>query len=181
MKKDDKFYTPSYVIQALLDHHKLIPPILEPAAGELAISQMIEKHINQKVVTNDIDKNMPTDTHRDFLECMFSVSLLDLYPTIVTNPPFCLAQEFIEQARRLINPGGDVIMLLKINFLGSTKRVPFWRDNPLYKIIIVTPRPPFKQGSGTDNCEYAWFIWRDGYYGKNPKLIFSEKSEEKKA
>lgn len=171
---EENFYTPEYVIQALLNHHKLNAPILEPAVGKRAIADMIENDLNIYVETNDIDPDARANTHLNFLETDFKVSFLENYKTIITNPPFSKAQEFVEHALEIINRGGDVIMLLRINFLGSAKRIPFWRINQPYKIIIVTPRPSFTK-KGVDNCEYAWFIWRDGYHENKTILVFSEK------
>ena len=45
---------------------------------------------------------------------------------IITNPPFSLAQEFVDHARR---HAPEVIMLLRLNFLGAQKRHDWWCAN----------------------------------------------------
>ncbi len=76
---------------------------------------------------------------------------------IFTNPPFSLAQEFIEHAMSL---APTVIMLLRINFLGSQKRYDFWQQFPPDGLFILSKRPSFT-GKGTDSIDYAWFVWSD--------------------
>ena len=53
-----------------------------------------------------------------------------------------------------------VIMLLRINFLGSQKRYDFWQQFPPDGLFILSKRPSFT-GKGTDSIDYAWFVWSD--------------------
>ena len=39
------------------------------------------------------------------------------YDLIITNPPFSLAQEFIEKSFELLEPYGFIAMFLKIQFM----------------------------------------------------------------
>lgn len=61
--------------------------------------------------------------------------------------------------------GGEVIMLLRLNFLGAQKRKRFWDFAPLKHIYVLSKRPHFTLGQG-DSCEYAWFVFQDGYEGQ---------------
>lgn len=74
---------------------------------------------------------------------------------ILTNPPFSLAEMFIRKALR---EAPAVMMLLRLNFLGSQARHKFWCLNPPTGLIVLSKRPSFT-GFGTDSTEYAWFIW----------------------
>ncbi len=75
---------------------------------------------------------------------------------IVSNPPYCLAQEFIETSERISNVS---IWLLRQNFLGAKDRVPFTaRTRPGLKTL---PNRPSFTGWGGDATEYAWFIYGD--------------------
>ena len=75
---------------------------------------------------------------------------------IFTNPPFSIAQEFIEHS---LPRAKCVVMLLRINFLGSKKRYNFWQNNKPDAIYVLSKRPSFT-GKGTDATEYAWFVWQ---------------------
>jgi hypothetical protein len=86
---------------------------------------------------------------------------------LVSNPPYSLAQEFIEKFLYV----DEAYWLLRLNFLGSQKREPWWRKLGFLPNVYVLPnRPCFalveekKDGkptgrmvAGTDACEYAWF------------------------
>lgn len=86
----------------------------------------------------------------DYLEAI--VPPVDL---IVTNPPFSLALPFLEKS---LKEAGTVIYLLRLNFLGSQQRRPFWQANQPTHLFTLAKRPSFT-GKGTDATEYAWFVW----------------------
>ena len=67
--------------------------------------------------------------------------------------------EFIQRALPLRSSHGAVVMLLRLNFLGSEKRASWLRANP--PSIYVTPCRPDFTGGGGDATEYAWFVWDD--------------------
>lgn len=74
---------------------------------------------------------------------------------IFTNPPFSLAQEFIDHS---IANANTVFMLLRLNYLGSIKRYEWWAKQPPVALYVLSKRPSFT-GSGTDATDYAWFVW----------------------
>lgn len=89
---------------------------------------------------------------------------------IIANPPFSLAQEFLEHALTIREnayrgPHGrtdcpTVIFLLRLNFMGAQKRYDFWTDHEAPKLRVLSQRPSFTDG-GTDMTDYAWYIWTD--------------------
>jgi hypothetical protein len=105
---------------------------------------------------------IPVDTHpppqiepADFL-IMDPMTLpgirMDVSILWVSNPPFSKAQEFLEKTLRNLDrsPHGSVVaFLLRLGFLGSRKRAPFWRRYPPDHITVL----------GTDSEEYGIFWW----------------------
>lgn len=161
---NDFYGTPAYTIQSLLDVHEIGYPVLEPCAGNLAIVRALGGCDEHVIYTNDINPDAPTQTHQDY-------RTLTIYPhhwieTIVTNPPFNIAQEIIEKALVDVVDGGEVIMLLRLNFLGSQKRKAFWDSAPLKHIYILSKRPSFTKDGKTDSIEYMWAVFERGYTGK---------------
>lgn len=59
---------------------------------------------------------------------------------ILTNPPFSLAEAFIIKA---LKEAGTVIMLQRVNFLGSQARKAFWNANPPTHLFVLANRPKF--------------------------------------
>jgi len=92
------------------------------------------------------------------------------YSSIVTNPPYKLAAEFVERANsERTRVGCDVWMLLRLGFLGSRSRRELHERYPA-DVYVLEKRPSFglnKRGKrGTDACEYAWFHWGDHTGGR---------------
>lgn len=85
---------------------------------------------------------------------------------IVTNPPFSLAQEFID--RTLNDRPLFAAYLLRLNFLGSRKRMPWWSAGRIPTHLLVLSQRPSFTGKGTDATEYAWFCWDNVGLMKRP-------------
>lgn len=83
------------------------------------------------------------------------------YDVILTNPPFWLAQKFIEKS--IAMKPRFVIMLLRLNYVGSQKRHDFFTKCMAHRIYVLPDRPPFTKNKhgrwATDSIEYAWFVW----------------------
>jgi hypothetical protein len=116
----------------------------------------------ETVYSIDIDDQSPAKMHCDYLKHQIGLSV----NTIITNPPFNLAQEIIEKALKDVAEGGEVIMLLRLNFLGSQKRKPFWDSAPLKHIYVLSKRPSFTKDGKTDSIEYMWCVFERGYTGE---------------
>jgi hypothetical protein len=90
--------------------------------------------------------------------------LANVYPRhnfdmIITNPPFSLALEFLQKS---LHEAITVCYLLRLNFLGSQKRRPFWQANRPSHVLVLANRPCFTSDGKTDSIEYAWFCWDRG-------------------
>ena len=105
----------------------------------------------------------------DFLKTKYTE---DMPHNIVTNPPFNLAFEFVKHAFEMsLLSEGKVAMFLRLAFLESKKRRPFFLENKPSKVYVFSERQTlWKNGedvpkgrSGT--TPYAWFVWN----GKNRK------------
>jgi hypothetical protein len=116
----------------------------EPCAGDHRLVKFLQNE-GLSVSYSEIQED------KDFFAWDDNVDL------ILTNPPYSIAQEFIEHA---LPRAQCTIMLLRINFLGSVKRYDFWKNNRPDSLIVLSNRPSFT-GSGTDSTEYAWFVWQE--------------------
>lgn len=85
------------------------------------------------------------------------------WDVIISNPPFYLAMEIIEKA---LQESEYVVMLLRLNFLGSQQRFQFWQKHPAKKIYVHHKRMSFTDNKSTDSIEYAHFVWQRGYKGE---------------
>jgi len=83
---------------------------------------------------------------------------------IIGNPPFCEAEPHTRHALSFRPPGGVVAFLLRLAFLESKARVPFWQENRPARVYVLSERPSFT-GGGTDSCAYGFFVWQEGHSG----------------
>lgn len=75
-----------------------------------------------------------------------------------------LAEKFVRRALELVGKKGTVAMLLRENFLVPKRRRALREESGVPDIFALERRPSFN-GSGTDACDYAWFVWRPGRRG----------------
>lgn len=174
---DDYYITPHWLIEdflaAFAENNMLVcspdesPRVLDPSAGgcdkyEMSYPTVLEKH-GFTVDSWDIR----ADSRASVINCDFLQvkSLKKPYDMIITNPPFNVAQEFTEHALEMVEYGGLVIMLQRLNWLGSQKRIPMWQKLPLAAVYVHSKRPGFdpEKPSKTDSTEYAHFVFCKGY------------------
>lgn len=164
----DFYATPLETVYSLLDNYdgiKLGDKILEPSAGSGNIIQGLR---NRGYTTNYIEAVELRESELNNLDKLVKyVNICDFltefkttckYDVIIGNPPYSLAQEFIDKSLELLAPGGRLIFLLRTNFLESKKRFEWWQDKTPNGLYVLSKRPSFT-GKGTDATSYSWFIW----------------------
>ena len=175
---DDYYVTPHWLIEdflaAFAENNMLVcspdesPRVLDPSAGgcdkyEMSYPTVLEKE-GFTVESWDIREDSRANLKGvNFLNV--PSALLPKYNMIITNPPFNVAQEFTEHALEMVKEGGLVIMLQRLNWLGSQKRKPMWQKLPLAAVYVHSKRPGFDplKPSKTDSTEYAHFVFCKGY------------------
>jgi len=143
LNDSDYYPTPIWCCENLEFPFEKFETAHEPCRGDGRIVSFLEEK-GLQVTSTEITEG------QDFFDWDEDVDL------IFTNPPFSLAQEFIEHS---IERAQCVVMLLRINFLGSKKRYDFWQKNSPDAMYVLSKRPSFT-GKGTDATEYAWFVWQ---------------------
>jgi len=131
--------------EALLQTVRLRGIIWECAHGNGDMTRVLKEH-GYKVRATDIM------TGTDFL-----VQSKPWKGSIVTNPPYSHADEFISKA--LLLASEQVAMLLPIGALGGQKRYrDLWSERPPAIIIIVAARMPIGTG-GASQFNHIWAVW----------------------
>ena len=125
--------------------------VWEPACGDGAISKVLEGR-GYEVVSTDLHDRGYGEGGMNFLTSDCSCQ------SIITNPPFHLAAQFIERAVKKEVP---FAMLLKATYWHAAKRNElFNRTRPL-AVIAMSWRPamsPERGKSGT--MDFIWTVWR---------------------
>jgi hypothetical protein len=133
--------------QALLAQVTLEGPVWEPAAGNGDMVQVLEDYSYQVRATDIL-------TGTDFL------AQTDRWDgSIVTNPPYRHADEFVHKALSLTS--APVAMLLPIGALGGQRRfTQLWAAKPPSRIVVVAKRMPVYGKASQFN--HIWAVWNSG-------------------
>ncbi|MEN2765737.1 NAD(P)-dependent oxidoreductase [Ornithinibacillus xuwenensis] len=168
-EKDDFYPTPPHATNALLDRIEFKGDIWEPACGDGAISEVLTKH-GYKVYSSDLFDRGYGEPGIDFLK----VSEKNVVPfsSIITNPPYKIAKEFVEKSLEVTDD--KVAMLLKLNFLESVNRYGMFKSTPLKHVFVFSKRLTFYEPNSEKKGKsgvlaYAWYVWEHGYTG-NPQI-----------
>jgi len=170
--KSDYYVTPDWIIDELFD---AIPELFEEMEGRIALDpcagggivngsqafgmpypEALKRRGWNTIHTMDIREDSLAEIKHDFLQWDTSID----YDLIITNPPFAIAEEITRKALSLADPeSGKVIMLQRLNWLGSASRDDFFTQYPPSLIVMHAKRPSFGGTSSTDSIEYAHIIW----------------------
>ncbi|AGN30186.1 putative DNA methyltransferase [Vibrio phage nt-1] len=181
VNKDDYYATPSWIVEEFLrefeariqlDMSMAEMYVLDPSCGgcsehEAAYPVAYKKMYGVDIDTMDIREDSHANLIANYLETDIPVKYYDM---IMTNPPFSLSVDFAEKALAEVKYGGYVVMLQRLNWLGSIKRKPFWDKMPLKAVLVHHRRPSFHGTKGTDSIEYAHFVFQKGY-NQSAKLV----------
>jgi hypothetical protein len=175
----DGYPTPGWCVRRLLEAvHLPAGRWLDPCAGDGEIIRAARNHEPHKPVQwtaveihSSAKRIAALDRvvgeariFADFLR--WDPRLTAPFDVCLSNPPYSLAEEFIEHSLQLAE---QVVFLLRVNFLsseGRAERMRIWKPD----VFILPNRPSFvvphgKRKGATDSTEYAWFRFR-----ANPRL-----------
>lgn len=184
--KADYYVTPKEEVEIFLEafsdkanlqmaHYNYLDPCCggDKDNGATYVEVLREKYPEAEVCGIDIREDSKADVIMDYLSC--EKENMDDHHIIISNPPFYLAEDFIRKSLELIDYGGYVVMLLRLNFFGSKQRKKLFEEfMPKYcfihhKRINFIPQSMKdemkangeKVPSG-DSIEYAHFVWEKG-------------------
>jgi hypothetical protein len=158
---NDLYETPPEAVRALLAVEPVPLTCWEPAAGPGAIVSILRASGRAVIATDLVDWGCPdSQSGVDFLMERKAPAGV---PAIVTNPPFKLAEEFVEHAIKL---APEVYMLLRLAFLEGLRWKQKRFEDHLARVWVFAPRLPFMHRHGYDGPKnsnsgmpFAWFVF----------------------
>lgn len=180
-KERQLFRTPIYSTLPLLDR---IPEltlsgarVLDPSAGdgrmivEIMKRNNMGRHCMCEIASDEVarwrtDPLLSCVEGRvgDYLDMSFGVE----YDAMLTNPPFTLAQKFVEHAKSHVR--GPICILQSVAWISTQKRSEWLANNSGLKWMLNLPRRPrweFDDGKpGASNIwDFAWYVFERDYSG----------------
>jgi hypothetical protein len=169
-RKQDLYETPDVATEALLRVETLPHHIWEPACGRGRITNVLRTHGHTVWATDLNDYGCENSESRiDFLmehQRRFDVEC------ILTNPPFKLAEQFVQHA---LYHCPRVVMLLRLAFYESARRSHILENCGLARIHVFSNRLPMLHRDGWTGPKansamcFAWFCWNRDH--KGPTVI----------
>ncbi len=171
----DDFPTPPWATRALIEHvigdkKSLAKQVcLEPACGAGHMSRALSEYFRGVSSSDAFEYGF--GLKRDFLSEPYQNGSFDW---VITNPPFRLAEQFIDHALRISRLG--VAILARTVFLESVGRHNrLFRERPPTKFAQFSERVPMFKGrldaTKSTATGYAWLVW-EKYTHDLPRLMW---------
>jgi len=162
-RERDDYPTPSWVTLALVQQLPLFSGrVWEPACGGGKMVAAL-RQAGFDVLGTDIADGV------DFLHQAPPVDV----GAIITNPPYALAQQFIERALS-VDDNRIVAMLLRTDYDHAASRAHLFADCPVFaKKVVLTRRIRwFEDSKGSPSFNHCWMIWDQQHQGA-PTLTYA--------
>ena len=166
-----EFYrTPIEATRALIaiEGDRLPQNIWEPACGDGAMAEPLGAAGRTVLATDIVDRGYDIGDV-DFLTTRLEDSAY--INAVVTNPPFSLAQQFVDRSFSFSNIH-YCALLLRLAFLESGKRKEWFEANPTARVHVSSRRLPMMHRENYEGVRtassaipHAWFVWLRGYDG----------------
>ena len=144
--------------------------IWEPACGMGHLSKVLENH-RHEVMSTDLIYRGYGEGGINFLDDV-QFDAKDFWEgDILTNPPFKLAEKFIEKGISRLFEGRYLFLFLKIQFLEGQNRKKLFEKYPPKYVYCYSARQKcardgeFEKYTATTQF-YAWYVWEKGFTGE---------------
>lgn len=140
--------------------------VWECACGMGHLADVLLDYGCEVKVTDIVDRGYDGVGIIDFLK-----SSEDWQGDILTNPPFKLAEKFVEKGMETLINGKRLYLFLKIQFLEGQKRKELFKKYPPKYVYCYSSRQQCCRDAEFDKYTattqfYAWYVWEKGYLGE---------------
>lgn len=163
----EHFETPEWAARAILKKEILTSHVLDPCCGTGILAETALRE-GYHVTASDIQEwGYKAQSYTD--DFLTTEAYYTKYPfTVFMNPPFSLAEQFVEKSFDL--GARKIVCFQRLAWWESKKRREFWAKNPPNRIYICGDRadcwrhdiPKDQRGSSTPTA-HAWFVFEPGH------------------
>lgn len=164
-KNLEHYETPEWAVESVLDVEILTERVVDPCAGTGVLGRVADRR-GYKTVSLDLhDWGFGARTPCDYLDPDVYTREMVRDATVLMNPPFSKAEDFVRQS--IILGAKKIVCFCPISFWTSIKRKQLFDECPPASIHVLSERatcwrhdiPPGLR-KGTTRALYAWFVWR---------------------
>lgn len=171
----DLYTTPKIALDALcevVDFDKT-KTYFEPCKGLGNISSYMKDNLDITMKTNELFGYSSSDFTEDYLQPRKKVASQWDYDVIVTNPPYRIAQSFVQEGFKYAKVQYH---LLRLNFLeGKARKKELYSQKHLKRVFLFSYRISCAKGveeePQANAVAYCWMEFDRDYVG-NPELIW---------
>lgn len=165
-KKDseinDFYATEPRAVEDLMRVESFSNGIWEPAVGKGHIAEVLKDNGYEVFGSDLIDRGYKDAEIKDFFDYDYNDR------DIVTNPPFKLAQKFLEHAQEISKDGVKIAFFLKLTWLEGKARGEMFKKYPPKYVYVFSSRRVCAKDGDFDTYKgsavaYCWYIWEVGY------------------
>lgn len=132
------------------------------------------------IVGVELDNNFPVNPayNQWFYGDYLKFKPAHTFTHVIGNPPYSLAEEFIQHSKGLMTLAGRLVFLLRLEFLASQgRRKGLYAQFPLEHVAVCSRRPSFNGTGKTQPQDYALFKFRNSGVFNKPTLEFWDYKE----
>lgn len=163
---NDWYVEPAWCVERLLDRYPEITALHDPCCG---IGTIVHVALDRGISASGSDLVARAGGRfpvRDFL------TFARREPSIVTNPPFKIAEQIVRHAMSVTEEGGIIAVVAQAKFLFSQARNPIFTSAAMERVIAFSRRPSMPPGvmlqelgeacRGGGSIDFVWCVWRSG-------------------
>jgi len=156
----DFYQTPEWCVHALLKTLRMPTPTFDPCAGNGALLAAVQSYHAHRCHITGVE--LDSDLAERAVELGLPVRQGDGLARdwkgehVLMNPPFKTALTWVQKA---VDEATSCAALVRLDFLVSMKRLPFWKKHAPSAVLLLSRRPSFKSDGSTDNSGYCWLYW----------------------
>jgi hypothetical protein len=159
----DWYVEPAWTIEVLQQFIEFDGPVLDPCCGSGTIHKVLGGRCSDIV-----DRGYKPAKVRNFLSYMKAEN-------VVSNPPYKMAQKFIEHFHPITRC--DLAVLVRLDFLASQGRWRLYTFWPPTLVIVLSKRPSMPPGWNVENRgggqhDYCWIVWCKQDNGKTTEIVW---------
>ena len=165
----DFYRTPAWAVEVLYKTINLPDPTYDPCAGNGGLLEAVKGispgTFGRRIYGTELHEELVQEARAAEHMAVLGDGLARGWQGehVLMNPPYETALAWVTKGS---TEAITCAALVRLGFLASQKRAPFWKANPPSVVGILPKRPSFRSDGKTDSADYCWVVWGQFRTGK---------------